>query len=393
MSEREAHQAFDSFVRWESATRDTIDVKKTYIDMAGDLVAGVMLSQIVYWHLPNRETGGPRMKVERDGHLWVAKTREDWWDECRIKPRQADRALKILEDAGLVVCEIYQFASFPTKHVRIHKAEFMRAFQATLKSNPKPKVRSNGSGNSISRNGENDVTDSGKPYTETTTETTAEITVVEERTAQIDDVAAKCLLLLNRTRGFPKDDTGNAAELAEHREDFPKADPEEVCRDLKAWARAHPEERVDRTRLRNFFKSAHNKATVREARDADEAPIGGEDGRRRRREGYEDLSDPGEGRSAVPETGGAGPREEARGPGLLSLVPDDQRGGEVGPEVRKILTRRLLELAEGGAGKSLERACEELWESPWIDRAGKLEVISVAMTRAEGKRGGDARSA
>ena len=35
---------FEQFLLWERASRDTLEVKRTYIDMAGDLVAGVVLS-------------------------------------------------------------------------------------------------------------------------------------------------------------------------------------------------------------------------------------------------------------------------------------------------------------------------------------------------------------
>ena len=40
------------FLEWERRSRDTIDVKRCYVDVAGGLVAGVLLSQVVYWFLP-----------------------------------------------------------------------------------------------------------------------------------------------------------------------------------------------------------------------------------------------------------------------------------------------------------------------------------------------------
>ena len=43
------------FIAWEQVSRDTIDVKRCYVDIAGDLVAGILLSQIVYWHLPDKD--------------------------------------------------------------------------------------------------------------------------------------------------------------------------------------------------------------------------------------------------------------------------------------------------------------------------------------------------
>jgi hypothetical protein len=119
------------FLLYERASRDTIDVKRAYIDMAGDLVAGIVLSQIVYWHLPNRQ-GEDRLAVERDGHKWLAKKREDWWQECRVTPKQADRALQILSEKGLIETKLYKFAGAPTKHVRLVWDRFLGAFETTV---------------------------------------------------------------------------------------------------------------------------------------------------------------------------------------------------------------------------------------------------------------------
>ncbi len=122
---------FEQFLLWERASRDTLEVKRLYIDMAGDLVAGVVLSQIVYWHLPNRD-GHARLQVQREGKLWLAKGRADWWDECRISPKQADRVLEILEGKGLIEVRLFQFGKAPTKHVRIVPEGFLRAWRTEL---------------------------------------------------------------------------------------------------------------------------------------------------------------------------------------------------------------------------------------------------------------------
>jgi hypothetical protein len=49
-----------------------------YVDMTGDLIAGLMLSQIIYWNLPAKD-GTSRLRARHDGQLWLAKSREDWW--------------------------------------------------------------------------------------------------------------------------------------------------------------------------------------------------------------------------------------------------------------------------------------------------------------------------
>src|SRR5690625_1801093 len=107
------------FIYWEQASRDTIDFKKSYVDLAGDLVAGVLLSQIVYWHLPSKETGKTKLRVKKDGHLWIAKGRSDWWDEIRITGKQFDRASNILVKKGLIEKKTFKFNGSPTIHTRL----------------------------------------------------------------------------------------------------------------------------------------------------------------------------------------------------------------------------------------------------------------------------------
>jgi hypothetical protein len=106
--------SIQDFLAWEKASRDTIDVKRCYIDLAGDLVTGVLLSQIVYWFLPGK---ADKLRVKREDKYWLAKGRKNWWDECRISPKQFDRSIKILQNKGLVETRLFKFAGIPTLHV------------------------------------------------------------------------------------------------------------------------------------------------------------------------------------------------------------------------------------------------------------------------------------
>jgi hypothetical protein len=109
----------DEFLRWEKMSRDAIDVKRCYIDIAGDLVAGILLSQIIYWHLPNKE-GEIKLRVRIKGFLCLAKNRTDWWEECRITPRQYDRAIEILEKKNLVSVKNSMFQGKRTPMIRLN---------------------------------------------------------------------------------------------------------------------------------------------------------------------------------------------------------------------------------------------------------------------------------
>jgi len=113
---------WQEFFIQEQISGDSIDVKRIYLKMAGDIVAGVLLSQIVFWCLPTKEWRS-KLRVYRDGCLWVAKSRTGWEEEdgIPITPRQVDRALKILRDAGLVETVIHRFRGAPTIHIRLTK--------------------------------------------------------------------------------------------------------------------------------------------------------------------------------------------------------------------------------------------------------------------------------
>ncbi|MEH1899346.1 MAG: hypothetical protein V7K94_29410 [Nostoc sp.] len=124
----------NSFLAWESRSRDTIEVKRCYVDVAGgDLIAGILLSQIIYWHLPDRE-GQSRLRIEREGHKWLAKKRDDWWKECRITPKQFDTAIKLLESKNLIVTALYKFANSPTKHIRIDWENFLELLNLVVQT-------------------------------------------------------------------------------------------------------------------------------------------------------------------------------------------------------------------------------------------------------------------
>lgn len=151
---------WSEFIANEKASRDTIDVKRIYIDIAEDLVAGILLSQIVFWHLPDN-SGKSKLRVKHEGHLWIAKNRSDWWDECRITERQYDRAVDILEKKGIVVTDTTLFAGKPSKIIRIDSNAFLSFYQDALKRSC---TKCN-----------NEIDESVRTITESTTETTTDI--------------------------------------------------------------------------------------------------------------------------------------------------------------------------------------------------------------------------
>ena len=122
---------FNDFLRWEKASRDTIDFKVVYVDMVGDLAAGLLLSQIVYWHLPGKG-GITKLRIGREGKEWLAKAHADWWDEIRVPQRTIRRKLDLLRELGLIETRLWQFNGAPITHIRLVPQVFLKAWEATI---------------------------------------------------------------------------------------------------------------------------------------------------------------------------------------------------------------------------------------------------------------------
>lgn len=167
-----------AFISWESASTDTIDVKRCYIDIAGDLATGILLSQIIYWFLPSRKTGARKTRVFKEGRRWIAKTRKEFWEECRVSERQCDRGLKILEDKGIITRKIWKFSGDPTAHIAVNFSTLKELVDQWIIQNQveydEDEIRlPPNAGNDSDETQVSKSTNGGKPYTENTAETTA----------------------------------------------------------------------------------------------------------------------------------------------------------------------------------------------------------------------------
>lgn len=135
---------FSQFVKWE-VSAEVIDFKRAYVDMTaepgkpltGDTLAGLLLSQIVYYHLPNRRARKPhQLDVEKGGYWWLVRKRTDWWEECRILPNRYDAKIKLLQERGLVVVELMKYNGTPVHHIRLDYEGFMAKWDAIISGLP-----------------------------------------------------------------------------------------------------------------------------------------------------------------------------------------------------------------------------------------------------------------
>jgi len=128
-------KSWDEFVAWENSSRDTIDFKKIYVDVAGELLAGLLLSQIIFWYLPGKNNGNSKLGVSKNGQECLVKRREDWREEIRMTPRQVDRAIARLRGKGLIRTEVHRFNGNPTTHIFLLKDVVRKRIDALFSPN------------------------------------------------------------------------------------------------------------------------------------------------------------------------------------------------------------------------------------------------------------------
>jgi hypothetical protein len=153
--------SFEDHLRYEATTGYTVAFKVVHVDMAEDVLAGLLLSQLYYWHTPNRETGETRLTVEREGHLWLRKGYDEWEAECRLTKRQAERAVDILVGKGLIEKRVWHDERGRTKvHLRIVGEAYMAALDQHLPPLTS-RSRHNGDRNPPQRRPESATTETG----------------------------------------------------------------------------------------------------------------------------------------------------------------------------------------------------------------------------------------
>lgn len=98
------------------AARRVVTVPLVYVDMCGDLAAGILFAQISFLC----EYEANLVKVR--GEYWLIRDRGEWERECRISPTQFDRARDVLETLGFIKVEKWKSPHKdmrPALHIRV----------------------------------------------------------------------------------------------------------------------------------------------------------------------------------------------------------------------------------------------------------------------------------
>lgn len=79
----------------------------------GDLHAALLYNQLLWWHRPALD-GTPQAQYERDGHRWLLRADDDWYDECRMTQKQVRRVRSVLVAKGLIEHRRFKLNGAPT---------------------------------------------------------------------------------------------------------------------------------------------------------------------------------------------------------------------------------------------------------------------------------------
>jgi hypothetical protein len=123
--------ALQRYAAIKATGEDTITVSRIYIDMTGDFFAALVLDELMHWTVPNKKRG-TGLRVKRDGFLWLAVNRAEWWERKRITKRQADTAIQKLELLGLIEQKIMLFNAKTTPHLRVIPSKFFELYGAAM---------------------------------------------------------------------------------------------------------------------------------------------------------------------------------------------------------------------------------------------------------------------
>jgi hypothetical protein len=153
-----------ALVQQLGGSNNNIIYNAKFIDYCGGChYSALLLAQLLYWSDKTRLEGG-----------WIAKTKDEWFNELRLTPYKMRLAeAKLRDELGVLEIDVFKFRGFPTNHYRFRQEAFVASFVKFFEDGYS-KVLSNGVTQNFSQS---NVKSFEQPITYTTkTDTTADTT-------------------------------------------------------------------------------------------------------------------------------------------------------------------------------------------------------------------------
>lgn len=116
------HEVF-SIISELTGQNNIITLNVAFVDFAGDLEAGLFLSQVIYW--------SDRAK-RADGFFY--KTDDEWNDEIKLTKYGVRKSRKKLEELGILETKVKKANGNPTVHYKLDKKRFVELFISFLRN-------------------------------------------------------------------------------------------------------------------------------------------------------------------------------------------------------------------------------------------------------------------
>lgn len=115
---------------------DWIGFTRAIYNMVGrNAPAALILNRILYWHGKSK-AGKTRLQVESDGKLWLAKTYDDWEEECCVNASTARKAIDRIEKLGIVETKIGKFKNKNALFIRVIAEKFNELYLSKMDTSP-----------------------------------------------------------------------------------------------------------------------------------------------------------------------------------------------------------------------------------------------------------------
>jgi len=129
--------AMKRYAAIQKASEEKVCCQTIYVDIAGGIPEAFILDELIFFTLPRPETGKPGLRVWKEGLLWMAVSRSEWWTRKRLTPKEADGAIERLLKRNLIFKDQFLFNKQKTTHLRLNVPEFFKRYGAELeKQNP-----------------------------------------------------------------------------------------------------------------------------------------------------------------------------------------------------------------------------------------------------------------
>lgn len=134
---RKQNSALRKYALFQKASEEKIGCQKIYVDIAGGIPEAFILDELIFFTLPRQETGKSGLRIWKNGVLWMAVSRTEWWNRKRLTPKEADGAIIRLLAKKLIFKDQFMFNKQKTTHLRLNVPEFFRLYMEILeKENP-----------------------------------------------------------------------------------------------------------------------------------------------------------------------------------------------------------------------------------------------------------------